>query len=125
MNDRSRPVKAAPEVIAATTSSVGHRDDIPAQLRRRRAASRRLPELPDGRRDTLDKPRPRRPVTVRVLGANTTEIGDGAGVLAVLRRVGCRRMRARDGRGWWIPGRDTEAVLEALEGAGYRIEATL
>jgi len=40
--------------LAADASASG--EDVAMQLRRRRAASHRLPPLPDGRRDPLDRP---------------------------------------------------------------------
>ncbi len=124
MNDRSRPAKAAPEVIAATSSSLRQHADIPAQLRRRRAASYRCPALIDGRRDPIDNPRAVRAVVVRIVGAGTTEV-DGPGVVAAIRSLGIRSMRARDGGGWLIQGRHTDDLIALLEVRGYRIESIL
>ncbi|MGH3511657.1 MAG: hypothetical protein ACRDRB_05195 [Pseudonocardiaceae bacterium] len=60
MNDpRTEGVRGSDESVATAgrpAHDIPHprHSDIPAQLRRRRAASRRLPPLPDGRRDPLD-----------------------------------------------------------------------
>ena len=55
MKDRSRPREAAP-AETLTGSSIEAAEDVATQLRRRRAASYRLPPLNDGtgRRDPLD-----------------------------------------------------------------------
>jgi hypothetical protein len=56
VNDERRP-EAPPESSPATASTdviVSQAGDIPAQIRRRREASYRLPPMADGRRDPLD-----------------------------------------------------------------------
>lgn len=53
MNDERRPKAAHGSTAKRSTASIPVAD-IPAQLRRRRAASYRLPLLDCGRRDPLD-----------------------------------------------------------------------
>lgn len=98
--------------------------DVPAQIRRRRAASYRCPALADGRRDTLDKAKPRTPTTVRALAAGTDEF-DGPGVYAGIQTLGIRYMRARHGRGWWIPAKHTGDLTALLESRGFTVQAVL
>lgn len=94
-------------------------------MRRRREASRRLPELADGRRDPMDRPTARA-VQVRPLNNRTTEIADHPAVLPALRALGIRFMRARPaGAGWWIPGQFTEDLITLLEVRGCTIDAGL
>jgi len=50
------PKEPAPEPTTQTTAS-SISPDIPAQVRRRRTASLRLPPMPDGQRDPADPPR--------------------------------------------------------------------
>ena len=101
--------------------------DIAEDLHRRRAASRRLPELDDGRRDPLDPP-PRTPkvVRVRALGANTVEfLGADRAVYGAATRVGARFMRSPRRDAWQVHEADAEEVLAYLEHRGYRMDVTL
>jgi hypothetical protein len=102
--------------------SPGH--PVPAQLRRRRAASRRLPVLEDGRSDPIDPPRPRRYVTVRAIGSKSIEF-DGPGVVAAIGTIGCKSMRSRHGGGWLVPEAAGEDVMALLEYRGFALQVTL
>ncbi len=55
---RSNVARAGVEVTTTDTNTVLTADDIRAQIRRRREASRRLPPLADGLRDPWTAPRP-------------------------------------------------------------------
>ena len=100
---------------------------VAGQLRRRRAASRRLPELPCGRHDPIDPPRQKtRAVTMRLIGSRlSTAEFDGPGVLDAFKRLDIVFMRSRYGGGWWCPARHAEDVMAYLEARGFRIEPTL
>lgn len=105
------------------SSRVDQSSEVAVQLRRRRAASYRCPVMSDRRRDTLSKPVPIVPTTVRVLGKSTEFAGPG--VYAAIRTAGCKLMRARTGSGWWVPVAATEDVLDVLEAKGYTVAVTL
>ncbi|MDP9394867.1 MAG: hypothetical protein M3Q27_11750 [Actinomycetota bacterium] len=55
---RANAARAQVEVATTDTNTVSVADDIPAQLRRRREASLRLPPLAGGMRDPWLVPRP-------------------------------------------------------------------
>lgn len=101
-------------------------ETIPDQLRRRRAESRRCEVLHDGRRDPHDPPRQQQStITVRVLGHWTAE-AEGPGVVGILDRLGCQRMRSRNGPSMWqFPSRHLEDFVDLAEHRGIRIESTL
>lgn len=102
------------------------RSDVPAHLRRRRAASYRCDLLVDGRRDPTDKPLKVRVVTVRIIGsrASTAEFA-GPGVIDAFRTLGVRYMRSRFGAAWWCPAVHAGDVMALLETRGYRVDPTL
>jgi hypothetical protein len=104
-------------------------DTIPKQIRRRRAASRRLPVLADGRADPIDPPRRKRrrqPIQVRAIGANTVEfVGCDTAVWSAIDRLDAGFMRSRLGGAWLVPQADADDVMALLEHRGYWLEVTL
>lgn len=99
---------------------------IPSQLRRRRAASRRLPVLHDGRRDPLDPPPRRRPIQVRAIGKNTVEfVGCDNAVYDAIHTLGVQFMRARAGGAWLVPQSAADDVMALLESRRYELTVTL
>ncbi len=97
MNDRSRGVSPAPEVMAATdTKSTGLDDNhVAAQLRRRRAASQRMPVLPfDERRDPIDPPRGdrRHAVTCTLVRHSAVFTGPTGAIRTAINIAGARSM---------------------------------
>lgn len=96
------------------------------QMQRRREASRRCEQMPDGRRDPLDKPRPRPVVTVRAIGRNTVEFaGCDYAVLDAIRTLDVKRMRVRGGGAWLTPQRHAEDLMALLDARGYLLEVAL
>ncbi len=119
-DDDNNPAQYAPR-MALSPATCG---DIPAQLRRRRAASRRCEELTDGRRDPIDRPKPRRAVSVRAVGKHSVEF-DGPQVFEGIRHLGLRSMRSRYGGGWLVPQANAEDLMCWLEAiSGQRLDVT-
>jgi hypothetical protein len=108
---------------SAQPASAGHAWDrhpeIPAQLRRRRAAARRCPPFSDrdDRPDPLDRPRPREVITVRCISERTVEfVGCDHIVAKTCRELSdgkIRHHRAERG-GAWLVRSDLAAEVEAL-----------
>ena len=140
MNGRSRP-QAAPEVTAATNTSVTAHNDDTGQTRARRCRHARrghCTRCVNARRSAqlaLEGIAPvhtplAQTVLVRVVGRHSVQIDVGrAGfdVLEVIDGTGSKWMRdkARHGLGWLIPQQFAETVLTALTAAGYVIQETL
>jgi hypothetical protein len=93
-------------------------DSIPAQLRRRRAASYRLPPLHDGRRDPLDPPPDDgKPATI-VMTEDRHSVyfhGDERVLRRAVREVGCRYMFDPRTRVMSVPKRFADHVAVAVE----------
>jgi hypothetical protein len=106
--------------------SVTDAGDIPTQLRRRRAASRRMPVLADGRRDPVDPPRRRQPIHVRAISKSTVEFtGCDNAVYSAIHSVGAQFMRAAQGGAWLVPQAAADDVMALLEYRRYRLVVTL
>lgn len=102
------------------------RVDIPAAIRRRRAASYRCPTLADGRRDPLDPPARRATIKVRAIGKSTVELaGCDRAVYDAITTQCVRYHRADGGGAWLIEQSAADDVLALLEHRGYRLEVTL
>jgi hypothetical protein len=100
-------------------------DTIPKQLRRRRAASRRLPALHDGRRDPIDPPPRRQPIQVRAIGGNTVEfVGCDQAVYNAIHTLGVKFMRARQGGAWLVPQSAADDLMALLEYRRYKLDVT-
>lgn len=113
------PTPTRPDNISNATT-------IPTQLRRRRAASRRLPPLHDGRRDPLDPPPRRRAIHVRAIGKSTVEFsGCDQAVYAAIRAVGASFMRAVQGGAWLVPQSAADDVMALLEYRRYELVVML
>ena len=130
MNDDGAPKGATETTAGKSDAIIRPGTDIAADLRRRRAASRRLPVLADGRRDTLDpldKPRPTKVVQVRAVGSNTVQfIGSATAVYAACKKAGARFMpHPRRNEGLLVRDDFAEAVMADLERRGYRMDVTL
>jgi hypothetical protein len=108
------------------TDNLTNATTIPAQLRRRRAASRRLPALYDGRRDPLDPPPRRQPIHVRSIGKSTVEfVGCDQAVYNAIRTLGAQFMRAAQGGAWLVPQSAADDVMALLEYRRYELVVTL
>jgi hypothetical protein len=93
-------------------------DTIPKQLRRRRAASRRLPPLADGRRDPLDPPPDNsKPATIVVTEDRHSVHfhGDERVLRKAVRQVGCPYMFDLRTRVMSVPKRYADHVAVAIE----------
>lgn len=92
--------------------------DIPRQLRRRRAASRRLPPLADGRRDPLD-PRPddSKPAVIVITEDKFSVYFYGAETVlrGAVRQVGCQYQFDPRTRRLAVPKRFADRVAVAIE----------
>lgn len=128
MNDRSRGVSPAPEVMAATdTKSTGLDDNhVAAQLRRRRAASQRMPVLPfDERRDPIDPPRGdrRRAVTCTLVKHSAIFAGPQGAIFAAIAVTGAPCMRTlKDRHAISVPLAYADDVISQLRyGAEPRV----
>ncbi len=100
-------------------------NDVPTQIRRRRAASFRCPVLADGRRDTLDRPAPESSVKVRAIGRNTVEFaGCDRAVFLAITALCARYQRAPKGGAWLVRQDAADDVMALLESRGYRLEVT-
>jgi hypothetical protein len=105
---------AAPEPVAAA---------VPAGLRRRQHAARRLPPLPDGLRDPIAPPPPPQTVLqVQVGRRSCWYFGlDRRQATALFKRAGVTRFM-EDTRGWCSSIEDAGEVLAvAQHGMGYRV----
>jgi hypothetical protein len=117
MTGKGRPKAAtlSPAQTKDLSTMLGHASDsthpadaldTPAGLKRRRAASYRLPPLPDGRRDPLDPPPPRRrsPLVLSITTDSATGRallrGNGSKQLAV--DLGLTPRWSESGRGWLV-----------------------
>jgi hypothetical protein len=108
---------------ARTVAPAG--DGIPTQLRRRRAASRRLPPLHDGRQDPIDPPRRRKTIQVRAIGGNTVEfVGCDRAVYSVIRALDVKFMRAAQGGAWLVPLSAADELMALLEYRRYKLDVT-
>jgi hypothetical protein len=99
-------------------SRVTDADDIPRQLRRRRAASRRLPPLPDGRRDPIDPvPDNSKPATIVVTEDRHSVHFHGSDrvLRAAVRQVGCPYQFDRLTRKLSVPKAWGDRVAVAIE----------
>jgi hypothetical protein len=122
-DDRGRPYPERPASIATD------KDSIPTQLRRRRAASRRMEPLDDGtgRSDPLDplpapKAKPPRFVTVIVDDQRRVFLLRGSrGFVDVLRAEGMKPTWSAAARGWWMHTRRLPDALAILEWASYAV----
>ena len=103
--------------ITPTDISKALASNTPGQLRRRRAASRRMPVLGCGRRDPqLEKPKPRTVITVRVLQRGTLELkGAEYAVKKACKDVGAR----------WMPAPTTKGAVLVRGDLGHDVEALL
>jgi hypothetical protein len=93
-------------------------DTIPKQLRRRRAASRRLPPLHDGRRDPLDPPPDNsKPATIVITEDRHSVHFHGAErvLRAAVRSVGCPYQFDRLTRRLSVPKAWGDRVAVAIE----------
>ena len=106
------------------------RDDIPAGIRRRRAAAQRCQPLADGRRDTLSTPvRDDRWTSARTLhievGPRHTAWLHGGRLKAMCERVGVPHVWSHDRRLWSIPAarvQDVATYAEHVEGRFVTVE---
>lgn len=94
---------------------------VPAGLRRRQHAARRLPPLPDGRRDPI-APLPRLLLAAEVGRRTVWYLGlDRHRTIALFRRAAVTRYM-QDSHGWCTSIEDAEHVLTVAEHSlGYRI----
>jgi hypothetical protein len=124
----TRRGRARPEPAADTKPngpSVTDTDDIPTQLRRRRAASRRLPPLHDGRRDPLDPPPDAGKPAVIVITEDKFSVyfhGAETVLRAAVRQVGCPYQVDPRTRTLSVPKRFGDEVAVAIENGGGRIK---
>ena len=114
---RARP-EPDPDTNQPNGPSLTDTHDIPTQLRRRRAASRRLPPLADGRRDPLD-PRPDndKPAII-VVSEDRYSVhfhGSEKVLRAAVRSVGCAYQFDRDTRRLSVPKAWGDRVAVAIE----------
>lgn len=104
-------------------------DCVPRQLRRRRAASRRLPPLVDGRRDTLDQPRARIVITRQDINGTQTVRFAGEGARWIIRdaadMVGARYHRDHRQRDAWLVHADSADDLEAVLSLRFIVQGVL
>jgi hypothetical protein len=108
--DESRPGQGGNRNTDAIT--------IPAQLRRRREASRRLPPLRDGRRDPLDPcPDDDRPAVIVITEDRHSCYFHGSErvLRAAVRRVGCKYMFDPSTRRLAVPKQFADEVAVAIE----------
>lgn len=106
------PAPSRPDNLTNT----GH--DIPAQLRRRRAASRRLSPLADGRRDPLDPPPDSSKPAIIVVTEDRFSVyfhGDERVLRRAVREVGCQYMFDPRTRVMSVPKRFADHVGVAVE----------
>lgn len=95
---------------------------LPGGLRGRREASRRLPPLPDGRRDPLDRPGPGGPTVAMITEQSVKFVPASRPVWAAIRTVGCRWQRLPTIDGVAVPRAAGDDVIAALEASGQRVE---
>ena len=118
--ERSRAPHPEPDpdnlTNASTIDQAG--DRIPTQLRRRRAASRRLPPLHDGRRDPIDPPPDNsKPATI-VMTEDKFSVhfhGSEKVLRAAVRHVGCQYQFDPRTRRLAVPKAYADRVAVAIE----------
>lgn len=126
MSTKGRPTRGRPSEDAAATLpfevECRGRDDIPAQIRRRRAAASRCAPLSDGRQDPLSLPKGARLRSLHVEVGRRSAWIHGDKVFELLDAVGIeRRQWDHLRRVWCVPVQFADDVISWAEWRQRRV----